>query len=176
MVTLPVIGHQPASGRARLGTESKAPSTLPGCLRKILVSTRGSQLPPRAASRKPRGEVRKRANPLLAGHGPGILTDSHQWGYDGDQERSQEHVHEAVEARQPPGARVAQAQHVGVTVVQLDVSVLGILCTECRAYLEEGAGQGTGSVAGTVKPSQPQKHPPSPDAAFPGPACPTPPS
>ena len=41
---------------------------------------------------------------VFAGHGPGLLTHSHQRGYDGDQERSEEHVDVAVEARQPPRA------------------------------------------------------------------------
>lgn len=126
-----------------LARGAEAPSTLPGCLRKFLVLTWGSQLPLQAASRKPGGGVRE--------WGPGILTNSHQWGEDGDQERSKEHVHVAVEARQPPRARVPKAQHIGVTMVHLDVSILAVLCREGRAYLEEGAREGTG---GRVRHSQ----------------------
>lgn len=65
--------------------------------------------------------------------GPGILTNSHQWGYDGDQERSQERVDVAVEERHPPHAQVPQAQHVGVAVVHLDVLIPGVLFREGRA-------------------------------------------
>lgn len=106
---------------------------------------------------------------------PGILTNSHQWGYDGDQERREEHVDVAVEARQPPRARVPQAQHVGVAMVYLDMSILGVLCREGRAYLEEGARKGTGSMSGRTFGNL-KNTPPSPDAAFPEPSRLTPPA
>lgn len=109
--------------------------------------------------------------------GPVILTNSHHWGYDGDQERSKEHVDVAVEARQPPRAGVPQAQHVGIAMVYLDVSILGVLCREGRAYLEEGARKGAGVHVrhGTAKQGRTfgnlENTPPSPDPAFPGPSC-----
>lgn len=158
---------------------------MPSCLRKLLSHLDSGPLTSTTRSpHEPRREGRKEKPRPPRGTpdpGPGIRTDSHQWGDDGDQERREEHVGVAVEERQPPRARVPQAQHVGVSVVHLDVSVLGILCREGRAHLQKGARKGAGAH---VRHSREQSRafgslrnsPPSLDAARPGPSCLTPPS
>lgn len=63
------------------------------------------------------------------------LTQRHKWGENGDEEGSEEHVDITIEERQPPCARVPQAQHVGVAVMHLHMSMSGMFGSEGRADL-----------------------------------------
>lgn len=91
--------------------------------------------------------------------GPSVLTDSHQRGQDGNQERGEEHVDVAVEERHLPRARVPQAQHVGVAVVHFDVPVPGVLCREGRTHLADGPGS-TSAQSGKEGPLGAARTPP----------------
>lgn len=76
------------------------------------------------------------AGQVFSGHPNPVLTKSYQWRYDGDQKWSKEHVDIAVEERHLPCARVPQTQHVGVSVVHINVVEFSELGRKGCAYLE----------------------------------------
>lgn len=69
------------------------------------------------------------------------LTQRHKWGENWDEEGSEEHVDITIKEWQTPCARVPQAQHIGVTMMHLHVSVTGMFGSEGRADLGGGVSR-----------------------------------